>query len=73
MSWADIGVNAFVGDVRGSTQQIERAGAAALLQWRYGLWNGNVKAEYVREDDIVNARSREKTAIFVTVTRKLWQ
>ena len=51
----------------------KRAGAAALLQWRYGLWNGNVKAEYVREDDIFNARSREKTAIFVTVTRKLWQ
>lgn len=71
--WADIGLRAFAGRVRGPAQRTERQGALALLQWRYGLWNGSVRAEFVHEDDVINDQSRDNQTLFFRVVRKLWQ
>ncbi len=68
--WGQFSVEATQRRTRGDIQETDETFAVSRFDWWFGLWNGNLKHEYLKQKDFLGKQNREQHLFLVEVDRR---
>lgn len=71
-NWSKARVEAFYGEIDGTSIKTLDRGLAGRLDWFYGIWTGDVSYRFLNQEDLNSGQSRNRHAIHFTLKRALY-
>ncbi len=70
--WAGLRLEGSYSRVNGISKMTVDKGGSALVEWFYGIWNGDVSYRFVNQDDLNSGQSLDRHSILFRVKRAIF-